>query len=129
MKRILVDIDDTLVLYRSGGIHPYGFLYGYPFEPNKELIDRLKKFDGEIIVWSGGGAEYANKVAKMLLPRDMKFTAKAKGSNDIRNMGEGDVIVDDQPEYFISLRVLGVQVVSPFENWVTTTNKDIGEEA
>lgn len=117
MKRILVDVDDTLILYKSAGIHPYGFIYGDPFEPNKELIERLKKFDGEIIIWSGGGAGYAEKVANMVLPKDIEFTAKTKGFDDIRGMGEGDVIVDDQTEYFISLRTLGVKVCSPFEDW------------
>jgi len=116
MRKILVDVDDTLVIYKSNGIHPYGFIHGDPFEPNKELIDKLKNFDGEIIIWSGGGVGYAQRVAEMVLPDDIVFNCKTKGDLDI-DMVEGDVIVDDQKEYFTSLSAIGVKVVSPFEDW------------
>lgn len=117
MPRILVDVDDTLVIYDRQGLHPCGVTYGEPFKSNIELIERIKRFKGEIIIWSGGGAGYAQKVAEIVLPKDLPFKAESKGSSSIRNMGEGDVIVDDQKEYFEVLKNLGVKVVSPFENW------------
>jgi hypothetical protein len=60
MSSVFVDCDDTLVLYGGKALcHHFGLLHGESYRPNLELIGRLERFSGHIIVWSGGGMDYA----------------------------------------------------------------------
>ncbi len=61
---LFIDCDDTLVLYDQEGPNPYGIYHGAPFELNHALIAAVKAFRNEyqdelIVIWSGGGKEYA----------------------------------------------------------------------
>lgn len=119
MTTVFIDVDDTLVLYQNEtkGIHPYGILHGEPYEPNTKLIEKLKSFDGDIIVWSGGGKEYARQVARMiLLPEGIRCQAAFKMGEGLQ-VKEGDIIVDDQKDYYIGFKDLGIHVFGPLEDW------------
>ena len=116
---VFVDVDDTLVIFKNeaNNVHPYGVINGEEFEPNYKLIKKLKDFSGDIVVWSGGGKEYAQKVARMvLLPKGIKYKVGSK-FEDFSAVKLGDIIVDDQKEYYIALEGIGVHVFSPFEEW------------
>ena len=114
---VFVDVDDTLVIFKTGSPHPYGVIMGDSFEPNHKLIERLKNFDGDIIVWSGGGSDYARKVARMVLPEGMRYIVRTKSAISMSEFASGDIVVDDQTEYYEALKVLGVRVFSPFDEW------------
>ena len=114
---VFIDVDDTLILFDNGGINPYGVINGKSYRPNLALIDKLKDFDGDIIVWSGGGRDYALMVAKKVLPKELRYMVGSKGIG-IRNVKHGDIIIDDQKEYFTALEELGVSVFNPFEEWL-----------
>jgi len=115
--KAFIDVDDTLVLYKGNYIHPYGMIKGEPFEPNYKLIEKLKKFDGEIIVWSGGGKEYAREVARMvLLPENIRCMVASK-FEDFKDIEPGDIVVDDQKEYYTGMKESGVHIFGPFDEW------------
>ena len=70
--RLFVDCDDTLVLYDAKGeVHPYGFVRDEPYRWNQSLKNfifafREKYEDALIVIWSGGGAQYAQRVAEAM---------------------------------------------------------------
>ena len=111
-----IDVDDTLVIYKSSSIHPYGVIYGEPYEPNSKLIEKLKTFKGSIIIWSGGGSQYAKEVAEIVLPKNIKYSVKSKFGN-FSNIRPGDIVVDDQKEYYVGMKNFGVHVFGPLEDW------------
>lgn len=115
---VFVDVDDTLVIFETDGIHPYGVIRGEPYEPNYILIEKLKNVnDDRIIVWSGGGTEYARTVARaVLLPAGIRCVVASK-FDDFKNIKPGDIIVDDQKEYYTAMKEAGVHVFGPFEDW------------
>lgn len=118
---VFVDVDDTLVLYKNEAnkIHPYGVINGDEFEPNHELIERLREYSGHIIVWSGGGREYARQVARIvLLPENIRCMVASK-FDDFGRIRAGDIVIDDQKEYFVGMEQHGVHVFGPFEEWTT----------
>lgn len=117
MTTVFVDVDDTLVLYKGGSTHPYGVINGEAYEPNTDLIERLKNFTGRIIVWSGGGKDYARQVARLLLlPEGIRCQAGSK-FEDFNQIKPGDIVVDDQSEYYIGMRELGVRIYGPRDDW------------
>lgn len=97
--RLFVDCDDTLVLWTdaSGAVeddrgHPYG-AGAKGWKPNEALIDCITRRRAEfetVIVWSGGGAEYAGKWLERLLP-----WADFCASKDIKLPRADDLCVDD----------------------------------
>ena len=115
---IFVDVDDTLVLYTAiAKIHPYGILHGEPYEPNRKLIEWLKRQNDRIIIWSGGGKEYARQAAKeLLIPESIRCMLGSK-FEDFSQIKAGDTVIDDQQEYFITMKEFGVRILSPHENW------------
>ena len=116
-KTVFVDIDDTLVIYEGSGMHPHGIINGEPYEPNVNLIEKLKKFKGNIVIWSGGGKGYAGIVAKAVLPKDMKYTIRSK-FEDFFLIKPGDIVIDDQKPFYGDVhRELGILVFGPFEDW------------
>lgn len=99
--RIFVDVDDTLYLYQGNrALHPYGRIYGEPFNPNWELIARLlilqhktRMFDShgiEIFVWSGGGVDYAEQARSEFLPFADHVVIK-----DPSLLHSSDIVIDD----------------------------------
>ena len=115
MKKVFVDVDDTLILFvESEDESAVGVgLFGR-YNPNYPLIERLKKFDGQIIVWSGGGTRYAEGIASKVLPRDMEYIVATKFDNLVES---GDIIVDDSLQYFYGIEDLGVKLYGPHEDW------------
>ena len=71
MVSLFVDCDDTLVLYLEVGPNPYGIYWGTPYEVNHRLVEGMLRFgerypEALIVVWSGGGLEYAEMVMNLL---------------------------------------------------------------
>ena len=118
MNQVFVDCDNTLVLYEDRLPHYYGILCGDSYMPNSELIDKLKRFLGTIIVWSSGGRDYARQVAELVLPKDLKYFAMSKFQFEAWCvLKEGDIVVDDQKELFVGMVGSGVRVLGPFDKW------------
>lgn len=93
--KLYIDIDDTLVTWLAEDMdtpHPYG--YGAEgWRANEDVRAFAYAWDGDLVIWSGGGRDYAETWARRLLP-DLKWTAFAK-FNAIP--GPDDVFIDDMP--------------------------------
>jgi hypothetical protein len=113
---VFVDVDDTLVIYRGGNYaHHYGVLDGRPYEPNYGLIKKLQQFDGTIVVWSGGGKDYARAVARtVLLPASVRCMVATKDPSLVK---PGDVVVDDDGRIRLLINHRGAKVYGPHDNW------------
>lgn len=99
MKRLFVDCDDTLVIYESatGEINPYGAWKGEPFERNETLIKFLYEFDTDfLVIWSGGGANYAEVIANLLGIDELNPTYLIKDKTTFELVRPGDIVIDDQ---------------------------------
>jgi hypothetical protein len=106
MPNLFVDCDDTLALYclpngrcEHGDVHPYGSKWS-PWVPNERLVEGIKAFRAEnpealIVVWSGGGKEYAKRFIDKLLP-DLGVTAMDKWRPYTDLAKAMDIVVDDQ---------------------------------
>lgn len=102
---VLVDCDDTLVLYTNavpGEATPFGVYHGDPWNPNTALIEKIQAFYEEgasVTVWSGGGADYARLWSDRLLP-DLTTEAMSKMDMvEIAKIADSGIIVhmiDDQ---------------------------------
>ena len=103
MKRLFVDCDDTLVTWLDEfdmpltGQNPYGggsqrwrFNEGVVSSVNRWIRENPV---GAVVIWSGGGADYARTW------RDRAFPSGPVGfaSKDTRVPAIGDLVVDDQP--------------------------------
>jgi len=114
--KVFVDVDDTLVIYAGNHVHPHGVLRGDPYKPNYALIEKLKKLDGgDLIIWSGEECRYAEEVGLLVLG-DIPFKAATKGDDSL-HIRPGDIIIDDQKDCYASLKVLGIHVFGPHEDW------------
>ena len=97
---LFVDVDDTLVLYETPGPNPYGVLHGVPWKPNTRLIDGIKQFSqanptAQIVVWSGGGQEYAVEWANRLGLGGIA-TGHLKDESTLSLLiQDGDIVIDD----------------------------------
>lgn len=102
MKRLFVDVDDTLVLYNKVGPNPLGLYMGTPYSFNTRLVDGIREFHREnpaslIVIWSGGGKDYASMWA-FSLGLSAFITPMTKDIESIKVMvREGDVVIDDEP--------------------------------
>jgi len=90
--RLFVDIDDTLILYDLEA--------NTPFTINEKLLEGIKQFqqnnpDELIVVWSGGGKEYARMWGDKLGLEGITYLLKDKDSFWLVN--SGDIVIDDQP--------------------------------
>lgn len=105
MRRLWVDCDDTLVrwLGEDGqaleGQNPYGG-GSERWEANAELVEAIRAWmraneadDPRLIVWSGGGYDYARVWADRILPGEWHMAV----SKDIALPQYEDVCVDDAP--------------------------------
>ena len=103
MNRLFVDVDDTLIIYEDGEDeerHPYGYLKGYSYHANEPLVDYIKWFAKEypealIVIWSGGGGDYARTIAERALP-DLEVATMIKDETTYPLVGADDIVVDDQ---------------------------------
>ena len=100
MPRLFVDVDDTLVLYNKAGPNPYGVYEGTPYSINEPLLEGIKQFakdnpDELIVIWSGGGKQYALRWAENLHIAHL-VTFMDKGWPTIKELvRSGDIVVDD----------------------------------
>ena len=98
---IFVDCDDTLLLYRSTRLHnPYGYWHGIAYLPNTRLIQGIVQFrldnpESKIVIWSGGGGEYAKECATHLGIASICDSFLVKDTTNFHLIQSGDVVVDD----------------------------------
>ena len=118
-QRLFVDVDDTLVKYQSRqAVNPYGLYKGDPWEPNQRLIDGMRAFreanpDTLIVVWSGGGREYAMTWIDLLkLNPSLDVAGMGKDLGSMAIVRPDDIVVDDMAD---SLKVSAVKVYGPDE--------------
>lgn len=76
----------------------------------------MKTYKGNIFIWSGGGKDYAREVVVKVLPSTLRYEVGTKWPD--ASIQAGDIIVDDQPEYFEPLKDRGCFVFNPFEDWI-----------
>ncbi len=112
MARLFVDCDDTLIIWLDEhdqpleGQNPYGG-GSQRWEFNDELVRAIEDAQGgefigaEVVVWSGGGADYAGRW------RDRIWGFASAASKDLRLPGPDDLCIDDQP----------IKVACPVMTW------------
>ncbi len=100
-RRLFVDCDDTLVLWLddegdvADGPNPYGNGHEH-WKPNEELVIALENWRmrhptiDEIILWSGGGTDWARSWLRRIYP-----AADGAISKDPRIPRSDDLCVDD----------------------------------
>lgn len=103
---LFIDCDDTLVLWLDpdghvdeSSAHPYG-MGSERYVHNQLLLEGVREWreknDGPIVVWSGGGSDYALRfVLETGIPCD------ATADKDPGVPREGDICVDDD-EWFLA---------------------------
>lgn len=114
MRRLFVDVDDCLIIYQDHKreFNPHGVLLGVPYNVNEGLVKRIQNFDGLIIIWSGGGYQYANQIAMEVLRDTVHYMTMTKDKDAFFMIRDGDIVVDDQ-----KIEV-PVKVYGPEEEWV-----------
>jgi hypothetical protein len=116
-QRLFIDVDDTLVLYKDeGDIHPYGVLTGERFDWNTNLIERIIQFqtaysDVEVIIWSGGGEEYAKFVCSEQLAQ-CEVSYKSKDPSILK---PGDIVIDDDESVLKAAAQRGAFIYKPHD--------------
>jgi hypothetical protein len=111
MPRLFIDVDDTLVIYPDHlpGPNPAGLRTGLSHRANAALVNAIHVWQatnvtGQVVVWSGGGEEYARDAANMFIP-DVQAWHFTKAGQNLMLPAAGDTVVDDEPE---SLGIDGV---------------------
>ena len=104
MKRLFVDCDDTLILYRGSSevMHPLGFSRGEPFTVNQPLVRFIRQFArlfpaAMVIIWSGGGSKYALECAGRAGVDFPDFAYMVKDSSTFSLVRSQDIVIDDMP--------------------------------
>jgi hypothetical protein len=109
-KRLFIDCDDTLILYDCISCtrtkeacevhgHPYGFLKGESYKINEPLVASIKAYVQDnpcalVVIWSGGGAQYARSIADIVLSGVGVMTL-IKDKTSFHLVRPGDIVVDD----------------------------------
>ena len=91
---MFVDCDDTLVIYESGGKHPFGDYCGEPWKPHEALVEAINAWEGDVFIWSGGGRDYARMWGERLIEAD--HVALGKDQHSMALVRECDIAVDDE---------------------------------
>ena len=96
--RLFVDCDDTLVLWDDTHQNQDKTLWiRDSWQPNTQLIAAVKSYADNVqpdlvIIWSGGGLEYARGWLERLFPDERGWVAASK---DTTLPESGDLCVDD----------------------------------
>lgn len=103
-KRLFVDVDDTLVLYDLNAPNPYGIYQGVPYKLNDKLIEGIKKYhidnpDELIIVWSGGGREYAEMWINNIGLNNIAYPLE-KSKETFHLIQDNSIVIDDMEDMF-----------------------------
>jgi len=123
MRRLFVDVDDTLVIYENLGrdFNAYGVLEGEKWRINVPLYNSIIRFLDEhpkelVVIWSGGGGWYAEKVSKQIFSETAieKLTFMDKFGKNFALVRKGDIVVDDMAAT-LDVRVSGASVLGPDE--------------
>ncbi len=112
-KRLFVDCDDTLIIYDNIACtwpnepcevhdHPFAVLRGETFKINESLAASIKRYAYDnpcalVVVWSGGGAQYARAIADIALP-GVDVTTMIKDKTTFHMVRAGDIVVDDMAQ-------------------------------
>ena len=98
LPRLFVDVDDTLVTWLGGQEpHPYGH-GAETWEVNDNVLYYMERWKsanptGVIIIWSGGGADYATTWGNRICPSLMSYSM---GKMPIL-FSPNDTYIDDSP--------------------------------
>ncbi len=109
-KRLFVDCDDTLIIYDNIACtwpdepcevhgHPFGVLRGETYKINEPLVASIKAYIYDnpcalVVIWSGGGAQYARAIADIALP-GVDVSTMIKDKTTFHMARRGDIVVDD----------------------------------
>ena len=104
--KLYVDVDETLVFWEN----PYSPYTG-EYTTNDELVRSIRKvLDDdmyEVIIWSGGGKAWAEKISKLLFPDD-QLECFDKFTHWEEELPEGHLAIDnrqqDEREYLKKFR-------------------------
>lgn len=97
LKRLFVDCDGTLLLFPEYDT-PDSQINVMGTVTNQPLVDAIERWaqwhpDSEVVVWSGGGREYAAQAMRLFIaPVVERCTSWSK---DTRLPVAGDLVVDD----------------------------------
>lgn len=99
---LYVDCDDTLVLWDTPTVSGHGTRW----QPNTPLVAAIRRWrdanpDEPLVIWSGGGADYADLWHRRILP-DVMAGAIDKGFPEQALVLPGDTCVDD-----VTIKVAG----------------------
>ncbi len=103
-KRIFIDCDDTLLIYDSiGERHPLGYLQGESYHINESLVDSIRAWAYDnpcsmVVVWSGGGADYARTVTNIVFPYTHGIQTMKKDRTTFYLVRAGDIVIDDMAD-------------------------------
>jgi predicted HAD superfamily phosphohydrolase YqeG len=91
MKKLVVafDVDETLIKQDQSG-------QDYPNYPVIELLRWFKKQGHTVVIWSGGGEDYARYWGRKLGFADVTFALK---DMEMSNALSVDIAVDDAHEF------------------------------
>ncbi|KKM94791.1 hypothetical protein LCGC14_1194700 [marine sediment metagenome] len=109
-KRLFVDCDDTLIIYDNIACtwpevpcevhgHPFGVLRGETYKVNEPLAASIKRWAYDnpralVVIWSGGGSQYARAIADIALP-GVDVMTMIKDETSFHMVRSGDIVVDD----------------------------------
>lgn len=113
MKRLFVDCDDTLIIYDNIACswpdkpcdvhdHPFAILRGESYKINGPLVESIKAYIYDnpcalVVIWSGGGAQYARAIADIALP-GVDVVTMIKDKTTFYMVRSGDIVVDDMAQ-------------------------------
>jgi len=103
MITILVDVDDTLVLWQPHAVPDCYDYHNTFWAPNNILIEEIKHHYLEnypncaIVVWSAGGKDYAQLWADKFFA-DYRPLGVAKDIDILGLLFEEDIVIDDMAE-------------------------------
>ena len=116
--RVFCDCDDTLIRFLDHQEKHYSGIYdGSKWEPNYELITAVRNFreftPSLLIVWSGGGKEYAKKWARTFFNWGEPSFWCLKDSKAISIARDGDIIIDDSDRFRSAFDNTGILAYTP----------------
>lgn len=100
MNTLYVDTDDTLITWCPEGcqheMHPFGAGANH-WRANVDVVAVMAQWQGPIVVWSGGGAAWAEDMAtRALAPELLNRITRFEGKWPVLPQS-GDLFIDDDP--------------------------------
>lgn len=85
---LFVDVDDTLIIWDGTGEGCH---------PNADVIAAIDLWNGPVVIWSTGGAYYAQQGAEQWLPPEVLSKVTGYDAKWPRWVDDGDMFIDDDP--------------------------------